>query len=958
VKLLSSWGNAGNWAEGARKSGYLVSDTPAVGTIAVNTSSGHVAWVTEINKDENTVTVSEMNCFVILKGCGTCSNPNDSNESVRIKKYQATWFDAGYIYHPGVDVVLVIDRSGSMDDYFLGYYEPRITGAKDASKLFVDLMTENDKVGVVSFADTASLNFPLTPITPEGQVVFSDNMESETGNWTAQSPWTQITTDYHSYTKCWTDSPDGNYSNNTNVSLMSLSLDLSGLTNPVLSFWTRYSFENGYDYGNVYVSFLEDSSWSSWEQVASYTGTQSSWVKKQVPLNSYKGKVIKIAFQVSSDWLITDDGWYIDDVEIKDASTKDLAKSEIDSILASGATSIGAGLSLGQQQLTTRGAGDPIWSMVLLSDGQENTSPMVKDVLPDIMKTKTRIYTIGLGSDADQSLLNTIALVTGGSYHFSYSGEELTKIYQDIQSAVSGLHGIDSINTNIAQGETKRFSIPIDSSIHSVLFTATVTGSDIDLVLIKPDGTLIDPSVAATDPNINFISGANYKSYTVLSPMPGTWQMRVTGIDIATGGEMITVSVSASTDLTLTLDFDKIEYISNEPITVFAELKDSLGPILGASVVAEVENPSGSLDTLTLFDDGLHGDGASGDEIYANQYGNTSQRGSYTFKVDASGTSNTGESFTRTATKSTVVGRDSDNDGMPDVWEDIFGLDKYADDSGEDPDNDGLTNLQEYLHRTNPKNPDTDGDSYNDGEEVAKGSNPRDPNSIPSNIMDIAITSPANDIVFNSCSLIINYQPTFSWTANGTFKKFTILFSTSPTDFTAPIARKSIPGASNSWTPPIGLWKKIMKLSYNNGGIRDIYWKVIGKRSDRTTAESEVRSFHICPSGAVTINSPSEGELISSNVPPTFNFNSNCNVKFRLEFSPVSDFSDPTKIKGFVFTTNDPNVETVIQKTLTPGQWRAVKKLVGRGTGYFRIKTWDGIKRETVSEVRSFSIQY
>lgn len=54
----------------------------------------------------------------------------------------------------------------------------------------------------------------------------------------------------------------------------------------------------------------------------------------------------------------------------------------------------------------------------------------------------------------------------------------------------------------------------------------------------------------------------------------------------------------------------------------------------------------------------------------------------------------------------------------------------------------------------------------------------------------------------------------------------------------------------------------------------------------------------------------------------------------------------------------DPNIKMTLQKKLAIDQWNAVKKLVGvGGTGYFRIKTWDGIKRETTSEVRSFTIQ-
>ena len=45
---------------------------------------------------------------------------------------------------------------------------------------------------------------------------------------------------------------------------------------------------------------------------------------------------------------------------------------------------------------------------------------------------------------------------------------------------------------------------------------------------------------------------------------------------------------------------------------------------------------------------------------------------------------------------------DTDGDGMPDWWEDEYGLDPGVDDSGDDPDGDGYTNLQEYLVGLSP----------------------------------------------------------------------------------------------------------------------------------------------------------------------------------------------------------------------------------------------------------------
>lgn len=64
---------------------------------------------------------------------------------------------------------------------------------------------------------------------------------------------------------------------------------------------------------------------------------------------------------------------------------------------------------------------------------------------------------------------------------------------------------------------------------------------------------------------------------------------------------------------------------------------------------------------------------------------------------------------------------DSDADGMPDAWEEIYGLIVGTDDGGEDADADGLTNKQEYDRGTVPDKDDTDGDGLKDGVETGTG---------------------------------------------------------------------------------------------------------------------------------------------------------------------------------------------------------------------------------------------
>lgn len=62
-----------------------------------------------------------------------------------------------------------------------------------------------------------------------------------------------------------------------------------------------------------------------------------------------------------------------------------------------------------------------------------------------------------------------------------------------------------------------------------------------------------------------------------------------------------------------------------------------------------------------------------------------------------------------------LVSEDSDGDGIPNYWENLYGLDPFdASDAWEDFDGDGLDNLAEYLAGTSPIEGDTDGDGYSD----------------------------------------------------------------------------------------------------------------------------------------------------------------------------------------------------------------------------------------------------
>jgi Mg-chelatase subunit ChlD len=71
------------------------------------------------------------------------------------------------------DVMLIIDRSGSMK-----WSSPAIEDAKTSAKLFVDYMRYGDRAGVVSFADSATYNYHLTPLTAAIKIAIKNTIDS------------------------------------------------------------------------------------------------------------------------------------------------------------------------------------------------------------------------------------------------------------------------------------------------------------------------------------------------------------------------------------------------------------------------------------------------------------------------------------------------------------------------------------------------------------------------------------------------------------------------------------------------------------------------------------------------------------------------------------------------------------------------------------------------------------
>ncbi len=151
---------------------------------------------------------------------------------------------------------------------------------------------------------------------PPATVIFHDDMEHGAGGWKPGTPWALTPFPANSSAHSWTDSPNGNYANNANASLVSPPIDLTGRTTASLSFWHRYDFASG-DGGNVWIS----PAGGPWTYLRTFTGTNLTWHEALVSLDAFVGQSVEVLFQVASNSNGTADGWYIDYVTVSVPAT-------------------------------------------------------------------------------------------------------------------------------------------------------------------------------------------------------------------------------------------------------------------------------------------------------------------------------------------------------------------------------------------------------------------------------------------------------------------------------------------------------------------------------------------------------------------------------------------------------------------------------------------------------------
>jgi uncharacterized protein YegL len=313
-------------------------------------------------------------------------------------------------------------------------------------------------------------------------------------------------------------------------------------------------------------------------------------------------------------------------------------------LTAVGQTAIGDALRRGLNAIVAGGrAASQV--MILFTDGLQNAgTETAQQVLPDLRANGVRVYTIGLGSDQDTALLQSIATTTGASY-FPISGalsaaaaeQAITQALVQIagQSRENGgviaFNDLDASGAPVGaetpffddgeghgggqEGRSLRFPVTIsEGSTHATLGAMWRSKQGFGVRIYDPSGNDV-----STDASVRAVSGSDpYSFYEVDLPAPGRWEVEVLGSGLGSAG-LRSIGFEVNPNVRLEATATPHHVAVGRVFQLRARLL-SPHPVPGARIVAHIHSPSQTWETVKLAE------GAAG----------TAEEGLYTADVPTS----------------------------------------------------------------------------------------------------------------------------------------------------------------------------------------------------------------------------------------------------------------------------------------------------------------------------------
>ena len=379
-------------------------------------------------------------------------------------------------------------------------------------------------------------------------------------------------------------------------------------------------------------------------------------------------------------------------VEVQD-KLSNAALGDVGRLQPSGETGIG-----GAMQTAAGVLGGPLANqkqvMVVLTDGIENRTPSISDVVGPIQagNANLKMYSVGLGAQIEPSKLQAITNISAGYHQVSNSLSGVTLFDLEIFyfKIFANATGMDLVVdptqvVNLTTPDTimvdRATIITSDRSATFLVLDDPVLRQFYDLEFVSPTGQVIVPGVTIGGIPIQEMSRLTYRIYRIVFPdisqaatYVGDWLLRLrpngkwsekavrqalaeSSIQYSTwlspylGLVPVGFAAAVASDYRLQVQVLPSSYLPGAQVTLTASLTDRGWPAAQGNVDVTVTAPNGATYPMTLFDDGTHGDLVAGDATWSNRFHQTAVPKVYKFLFHSVGQNERGELAPREATR-------------------------------------------------------------------------------------------------------------------------------------------------------------------------------------------------------------------------------------------------------------------------------------------------------------------
>jgi hypothetical protein len=248
---------------------------------------------------------------------------------------------------------------------------------------------------------------------------------------------------------------------------------------------------------------------------------------------------------------------------------------------------------------------------------------------------------------------------------------------------------LSHFDAEISSGSTTQFTVVSDAAT-TLKVQFLCSGRDAVFQLTDPAGASVTSSTPESNPNVQYTAttgttGTTLIIFQITNPTLGIWTAIINGTVMAESQLGYDLAIFGDSYITVAPETASLFHQGQDVVVACAVVDTGTTPatpVENATVTARATLPDGTTSAISLYDDGLHNDGAPNDGTYANILPALSEAGDYTISYFVTGTNSQGEAFQRTATSQfSVSSEDASLLGDP-IYQLINtnsnGLDNYA----------------------------------------------------------------------------------------------------------------------------------------------------------------------------------------------------------------------------------------------------------------------------------------